>query len=102
MVLVKLSGGPLGGEEKTINDPDAMGTELPGYSPVEQVMDPERGQILRAEWGGDPAAESYYPNSEQAREREGNETGVRSDDKLTGAQRRDAKNKDKSASTSNM
>lgn len=117
MALIKLSGGPLDGQERDIQNPDMLATEYPGYSAVEQVMDPERGQLLKADWSGDEAAEAVYGDSEQERERYGNETGIRDRDaqdrarttastdedpnagepvdrtkgKTTGAQKRDAK-----------
>lgn len=107
MALMKISGGPLDGQERDIENPDALAAEYPGYSAVEQVMDPERGQLLKAEWHGDEAAEASYSDSPQERERYGNQTGVRasSDEdpnagepvdrtkgETTGAQKRDAKN----------
>lgn len=85
-MLVKLSGGPLDGQEKDINDANAMAAEYPGYSAVEQVMDPERGQILKAEWNGDEGAEAAY-GDERDRERYGNETGVRDRDAQDRARR---------------
>lgn len=90
MALIKLSGGPLAGQEREIEDPDKMGTEYPGYSAVEQVMDPERGQLLKCEWHGDNASEAYYGESEQERERYGNETGIR-DPKAQDKARADAR-----------
>lgn len=80
MALIKLSGGPLDGQERDIDNPDALATEYPGYAALEQVMDPEVGQLLRAEWVGDEAAEANYPGSDQERERYGNETGIRDRD----------------------
>lgn len=111
MALIKLSGGPLDGQERDIENPDTMATDYPGYSAVEQVMDPKQGQILKAEWNGDEAAEAVYGDSPQERERYGNETGIRDRDaqdkardpnkgepvnrtggnETTGAQKRDAK-----------
>lgn len=90
MALIKLSGGPLDGQERDIDNPDTLATEYPGYAAVEQVMDPEVGQLLRAEWSGDEAAEASYPESEAERERYGNETGVRD---------RDAQDRARTAST---
>lgn len=65
MALVKFADGPLKGEEKEVTDPDTMGVEFPGYSPVEQVSDPQKGQLLKAQWSGEAAALSYYPNPDQ-------------------------------------
>lgn len=119
-MLIKFSEGPLAGQEKDVADADRMSAEYPGYSPIEQVMDPERGQILTAAWTGDETTEAHYANerySDAERERYGNETGVRDPDaqdrmrgtsrtsttsdaepgdrasgETTGAQKRDAKN----------
>jgi hypothetical protein len=114
MMLIKLAGGPLDGQERELDDPNMMAADYPGYSPVEQVLDPERGQLMRAEWTGVDADEAYYDRSEAERERFGNETGIRDRDaqdrartdrrestrsepgdrsqgETTGAQKRDAK-----------
>ena len=80
MALIKLSGGPLDGQERDIQDPNMLATEYPGYAALEQVMDPEIGQLTRAEWVGDEATEANYGDSEQERERYGNETGIRDRD----------------------
>lgn len=84
MALIKLSGGPLDGQEREIDNPDMMATEYPGYAAVEQVMDPDKGQLLKTEWHGGDAEEAYYDRertdgkvSDRERERYGNETGVR-------------------------
>lgn len=90
MALVKFSNGPLGGEEREIADPNMLPAECPGYSAVEQVMDPEKGQVVKAEWNGDESAEASYKNSPQEAERLGNETGVRDEkaqDRLQGERR---------------
>ena len=120
MALIKLSGGPLDGQERDIQDPNMMATEYPGYAAVEQVLDPEVGQLTRVEWVGDETAEASYDGmSDAERERYGNETGIRdpkaqdkarkkdastdedpnkgeavdrTQGKTTGAQKRDAKN----------
>jgi hypothetical protein len=80
MALIKLSGGPLDGQERDVQDPNALAAEYPGYAAVEQVMDPEVGQLVRAEWVGDEATEANYPGSDQERERYGNQTGIRDAD----------------------
>lgn len=80
MALIKLSGGPLDGQERDVQDPNALAAEYPGYAAVEQVMDPEVGQLVRAEWVGDEAAEANYPGSDQDREQYGNRTGIRDAD----------------------
>lgn len=119
MALIKLSGGPLDGQEREMQNPDLLATEYPGYAAVEQVLDPRLGQLLRTEWHGGDAEEAHYDSSEADRERYGNETGIRDHDaqdearkggsqdrdpnqgepvnrkggnETTGAQKRDAKN----------
>lgn len=98
MARIKLSGGPLDGQERELDNTGALPAEYPGYAAVEQVMDPGRGQLLRAEWHGGEADEASYPGSAQERERYGNQTGVRDADaqdrargKTTGAYKREAK-----------
>jgi hypothetical protein len=77
MALVTFTDGPLDGQEKELADPTMFASEHPGYSLQEQTLDSERGQIMKATWGGDQAAEAHYPGSPQEAERAGNETGVR-------------------------
>ena len=98
MARIKLSGGPLDGQERELDSTGALPAEYPGYAAVEQVMDPGRGQLLRAEWHGGEADEASYPDSAQERERYGSQTGVRDADaqdrargKTTGAHKREVK-----------
>lgn len=106
MALIKFAGGPLDGQEKETQDPGNLAAEYPGYAAVEQVSDPDRGQLLKTEWRGNQVAEANYPGSPQEAERRGNETGVRTQEdpnrgetvnrtggnETTGAQKRDARN----------
>lgn len=77
MVLIKFNDGPLAGQEREMQSADTMAAEYPGYSPQEQVLDPERGQCLTVQWTGEAANEAAYGDSEQERERYGNQTGLR-------------------------
>lgn len=101
MALIKLSGGPLDGQERDIDNPDTLATEFPGYAAVEQVMDPERGQLLRAEWSGDEAAEASYGDSDAERERYGNQTGIRDADAQDRARRTASTDEDPNAGEPN-
>lgn len=77
MVLIKFEDGPLAGQERQVQSPDTLAAEYPGYSPQEQVLDPERGQCLTVQWTNEAANEAAYGDSEQERERYGNQTGLR-------------------------
>jgi hypothetical protein len=82
MRKIILSGGPLDGQERELEETGAaLEAEFPGYSPVEDKLDPEQGHVMNLEWVGSDADEAAYPEtreqSAQERERYGNQTGVR-------------------------
>jgi hypothetical protein len=62
MVLVKFTDGPMGGEEREVQNADVLNVEYPGYAPTEQVTDPEYGQCLTVQWTGEAANEAAYDN----------------------------------------
>ena len=85
MVLVKFTDGPMGGEERQVQNADTLNVEYPGYAPTEQVMDPERGQCLTVQWTGEAANEAAYDSMPGVPDRH-----------TTGAERREAKDEEKS------
>lgn len=113
MARIELTGGPLDGQERDL-DTTTLAAELPGYAVVEEELSPEHGDVIKVEWQGSEADEASYPESRQERERRGNETGIRTgaekredaderrdpndpnrnrtQDRTTGAERREAKN----------
>ena len=64
-MLVKLSGGPLDGQERDLADTTQMGILYPGYSPSEQTSDPEKGFVMTATWIGGETEEEHYAQAEE-------------------------------------
>jgi len=68
MALIKLSGGPLNGEEKEIESPEEITILLPGYSPIKNTISSKHGHVIEAKWSGDQAAEAAYTSFEERAE----------------------------------
>ena len=100
MVLIKFTDGPMSGEEREVQNADVLNVEYPGYSPTEQVMDPEYGQCLTVQWTGEAANEAAYDNKPGVPDSDDSGKGHGrlhrpAPAPATGAERREAKSEEK-------